>query len=272
MFSLRREECQFRFHSVSENEVRKVILNMDGKKANLTGDIPVGILKGYIDSYTSVFPKILNTSLERGCLPNQLKLAEVTPVFKKKDELNKENYCPVSVLSHASNIFERIVLNQMNLLFESRFSPLLAGFRKNHSTQNALLNMLEKWKHALDKCKKVGTILMDLSKAFNPLNHNLLLYKLNAYGFSYNVIKFIQSYLSEQFQRVDINSNFSEWCKILLGVLQGSILGPLLFNIFINDIFYFIQDVYICNFADDNSLYSIEDNFKEVKTMLKKEP
>ena len=99
---------------------------------------------------------------------------------------------------------------------------------------------------------------------------NLLLARLNAYGFSFNVIKFIYSYLSERFQKVYINSNFSELCKILRGVPPGSILGSLLFNIFVNDIFYFIQDAYICNFADDNSLYPIENNFKEVKTMLKK--
>ena len=130
--------------------------------------------------------------------------------------------------------------------------------------------MTEKWKHALDKGKKIGTIFMDLSKVSATLNHNLLLAKLNAYGFCFNTIKFVQSYLPERFQSVNINNNFSKWCKILLGVPQGSILGPLLFNIFINDIFYFIQDAYICNFADDNSLYSIEDNLKEVKTILKK--
>ena len=84
------------------------------------------------------------------------------------------------------------------------------------------------------------------------------------------MIKFIQSCLSERFQRVNVKSNFSEWCKTLLGVPRGSILLPLLINIFINDIFYFIQDAFICNCADNNSLYSIEDNFKEVKTMLKK--
>ena len=130
--------------------------------------------------------------------------------------------------------------------------------------------MIEKWKHALDKGKKVGTIFMDLSKAFDTLNHNLLLVKLNAYGSSFNTIKLNQSYLWERFRWVNINNNFSEWCKILLGVPQGSILGPQLFNKFINEIFHFIQDVYICNFADDNSLYSTKDNLKEVRTILKK--
>ena len=177
----------------------------------------------------------------------------MTPAFKKEDELSKENYRPVNALSHASKIFERVVINQINLFLESKFSPQLTRFHKNYGIQNALLNMIEKWKHALDKGKKVGTIFMDLSKAFDTLNHNLLLAKLDAYGFSFNAIKFVQSYLSERFQRVNINNNFNEWCKILLGVPIGvSILGSLLFNIFINDIFYFIQDTYICNFADDH--------------------
>ena len=87
----------------------------------------------------------------------------------------------------------------------------------------------------LDKGREVSTIFIDLSKAFDTLNHNLLRAKLNVYGFSFNVIKYIQSYLSERFQRVDINSNFREWCKTLLGVQQGSFLSPILFNIIIND-------------------------------------
>ena len=102
---------------------------------------------------------------------------------------------------------------------------------------------------------------MDLSKAFDIINHNLLLAKLNAYGFSLSAIKCLQRYLPKRFQRVHVNDNFREWCKILLGVPQGSILGHPFFNIFINDIFYFIQNACICNFADDNSLYSIEDSF-----------
>ena len=153
----------------------------------------------------------------------------------------------------------------MNLFFESKFSPLLTRFRKNHSTQIGLLNMIEKWKHAFDKFIKVGTIFMDLAKAFD---HNLLLAKLNAYGSFFNAIKFVQIFLSERFQMVNINNNFSECCKLLLGVPQGSVLGPLLFNIFINDIFYFIQDDYICNFADYNSYIQLRISFKEVKTNL----
>ena len=128
--------------------------------------------------------------------------------------------------------------------------------------------MIEKQKHALDKGKKFGTIFIDLSKAFDTLNHNFILAELNAYDFSFKAIKFIESYLSERFQRVIMNSNFSEWCKLLLGVPLRLILGPLLFNIFINDIFHFIQGAYICNFADCNSLYSIQGNFKEGKTIL----
>ena len=167
------------------------------------------------------------------------------------------------VLSHTSKISERIVFNQINLFFESRFSPLLTGFRKNHSTQSALVNIIEKWKHGLDKGKKVGTISVDISKAFDTLNHNLLFAKLNVYGFSFNATKFIQNYLSERFQRVNINSNFREWRKILLAVPQGSILGPFIYHFHKLHFLFYRRRLYL-------QLGLIEDDFKEVKTKLKK--
>ena len=102
----------------------------------------------------SILTKTLISSIQRDCFLNQLKLVEVTPDLKKEDELSKENYLPVSILSYTSKIFAKITFNQMNLFFEFRFSPLLTGFRKKHNKQNSLLNIIEKWKHAFDKDKK----------------------------------------------------------------------------------------------------------------------
>ena len=124
---------------------------------------------------------------------------------------------------------------------------------------------------ALDKDKKVGTRFMNLSKAFETLNHKLSVPKVNANGFSFNWIKLVQSYLPEPFQRININNKFWKWCKILLEVLPWSILGPILFNILINNIFDFINKAYICNFAVKNWLYPIDDNFKEVKSIFAQE-
>ena len=183
----------FQFVTVSENDVKTVIKNLCNNKANLIGSIPANILKLSLESYLPKLTKIINDCFQNGCFPDELKLAEVIPIYKKGDNLLKGNYRPVSILSHISKIFERLAFNQISNYFESKFSTLLTGFRKNHGTQNALLKMIELWKKALDEGNNVGAILMDLSKAFDTLNHNLLLAKLNAYGFSNNSLKFIQS-------------------------------------------------------------------------------
>ena len=128
--------------------------------------------------------------------------------------------------------------------------------------------MLEKWKASLDKGEYVDVIFMDLSKAFDTINHDLLLAKLKAYGFSHNALAFMLSYLKNRSHRVNINSNFSTWEEIIAGTLQGSLLGPLLFNIFINDIFYFEDKSYLSNYADDNVLYAFGSNLTEVKDKL----
>ena len=112
---------------------------------------------------------------------------------------------------------------------------------------------------------------MDLSKTFDTLNHELLLAKLNAYGFSENAIAYIKSYLSNRYQRTNINNKFSTWKNIYKGVLQGSVLGPLLFNISINDMFYFIENCYLCNYADDNALHAFDCNMNVIKEALYKD-
>ena len=124
--------------------------------------------------------------------------------------------------------------------------------------------MISKWHSCLDNSGVVGTILMDLSKAFDCLPHELVLAKLHAYGVDIKSLKLLQDYLSNRTQRVKLDSTFNSWLKILVGVPQGSILGPLLFNIFLNDMLWFVEKTDICNFADDNTIYSCAKSVNDV--------
>ena len=198
-----------------------------------------------------------------------MKRADVTPIFKKGNDNEKENYRPVSMLSTFSKVFEKLLFEQINDHMQSKFSKHLTGFRKNHSTQNALLVIIEKWKTILNKKLKIGTLFMDLSKAFDTLDHSLLLVKLSAYGFDNNSIGFVRSYLTNRIQRCKIENHFSKLLKITGGIPQGSILGPVLFNILINDIFLFVESSNVCNYADDNTSFAFGKTFDEVTSKLK---
>ena len=123
---------------------------------------------------------LFNNAISNSEFPENLKLADVTPVFKKKDPLDKTNYRPVSVLPSVSKIFERLMQKQINEHIKNKLSPYLCGYRKGFSTQYALLSLIERWKKILDEKGFGGAVLMDLSKAFDTLNHELLIAKLSA--------------------------------------------------------------------------------------------
>ena len=147
----------------------------------------------------------------------------------------------------------RFFIIQIYEYFNTIFSKFLCGFRKGISTQYCLLYMLENIRRYLDKGLKTGILLTDLSKAFGSISHGLLLAKLHAYGFSKISLNLIYNYLTGRRQRTKIDDYFSQCRSILFGVPEGSILGPLFFNIFINDLFFFSEHFQIANYADDSS-------------------
>ena len=261
---------KFVFDHILPKNVARQIKKLDTSKST-RGDIPIKFLKEFSDIYITPFTDIINNSINDGVFPSTMKLADVTPIFKKDDNTSKENYRPISILSALSKVFERLLSEQISNFMSGKFSPYLCGFRKGHSTQHALLRLLENWRNYLDNKELVGTILCDLSKAFDTLPHDLIIAKLDAYGFGQNSLKLIYDYLTDRKQRCKIGSSYSSWLDICIGVPQGSVLGPLLFNIFINDFLLFTIDSGVCNFADDNSIYAHGKNIDDVVLTLEHE-
>ena len=139
-------------------------MNLSSKKVTNKGDIPEKIVKDSLSVYTKELTTIINNCLKDGLFPNELKLADVSPVFKKDDDLNKENYRPVSIHSHMSKVFERIFYKQIDRFMTSKFSHFLCGFRKDHNSQYSLLKMIEVWKKILIKEKKLLLFLWIFQK------------------------------------------------------------------------------------------------------------
>ena len=146
---------------------------------------------------------------------------------------------------------------------KNKFLPYLCGFRKKHNAQYSLLKMIESWKKQLENGEKKGLIFKDLSKAFGT---SLLLVKLKIYGFSNQALSLLQSYLCNRFQRSIINDLFSSWNEVIIGVPQGLILGPLLFNRFLNEIIFCLSRN--VNYADDNTLFKSGENMRKIKNDL----
>ena len=240
---------------------------LTSSKACPKTSIPPKIIKDNYDIFTFKLHNDINNSIDYSIFPDKQKEADITPVHKMDDRTDKTNYRPVSILPAISKIFEKLLYYQNNKFMDKKLSKQQCGFRKGHSAQHCLLVMLEKWRASLDNGGCSGVLLTDLSKAFDCLAHDLLIAKMAAYGFDYNGTQLIHSYLTNRRQRVRMNSNYSTWSEIITGVPQGSILGPLVFNVYLSDYFLFVEESDVANYADDNSAYACK---KDIHTVIKR--
>ena len=199
----------FSFTPVTYEEVQGEILKLNESKCCPTNSVPTKMIKENCDLFAYKLYYDINHSISISSFPDNLKLADITPAHKSGSKTDKSHFRPVSILSAMSKIFERFISKQLNFYMDEKLSIYQCGFRKQFNSQHCILLLIEKWKKSLDKKGFAGAILTDLSKAFDCLDHELLLAKCEAYGFTFNAIKLISSYLTNRKQRVKVESNYS---------------------------------------------------------------
>ena len=259
----------FRLESVDDQLTLELLESLNVGKATGVDGISARVLKTTAPGIAKSLTQLFNYSLRTGEIPEEWKAANVTPVFKKGRKVEVNNYRPVSVLPVAAKLFESIVHRQLyTYLSENHLlNPAQSGFRPQHSTLDALLKAIDDWRQALDKSDLVGAVFVDLSKAFDSINHTLLIKKLEALGIRDGELRWFKNYLSGRKQRVTVNGAVSSWRPVSRGVPQGSILGPLLFCVFVNDLPENVGTS-VSLYADDTTLYHSCKDYSELENTL----
>jgi hypothetical protein len=247
---------------VTQDDVNKVLLNLKPDKAFGPDEVSPRLLKEARPSILPSLTRLFNMSLFLEVFPTIWKRANVCPIYKKAEDYFTINYRPVSLLSALAKVFERVVFKYLFSYFQSNFliNMWQSGFIPGSSTVTQMVEMYNAFCQAVSDGKEVRVTFLDISKAFDRVWHKGLLFKLERAGISGKLLNWLKDYLSDRCQRVVINGQYSSWGLVKAGVPQGSVLGPLLFLIYINDIVHVIRHCQIRLFADDTCLFIEVDN------------
>ena len=251
---------------VTTDKVLKLLTELNSQKATGLDGLPAKFLKDGASTIAKPLTHIINMSITSGQFPKELKCAKIVPIYKKKLKTDPGNYRPVSILSIISKIFEKVVCDQLSEYLECNnlMYDLQSGFRQNLSTDSCLIHLSDYILNNQDKGEYTGMVVIDLQKAFDTVNHKILLSKLQALGLDQVAIKWFASYLEDRQQIVQIGDTHSDSCSIKCGVPQGSILGPLLFLIYVNDMRAAVSCKLLL-YADDSALLTSGKDVSEIE-------
>ena len=231
-------QCKFSFRPVTQEEIFKIISDLKNSRSSGMDFIDTWVVKLVANELLPPLTHIVNISISQAEFPHSWKISKVVPLLKKDDPLLSKNYRPVSLLPIFSKILERAVFHQIVQYLETNglLNTNHHGCRQHHNTATALLQMYDQWLEEVEKGLMVGVMMIDLSAAFDMVDHSILLRKLELYGMDLHSTNWVGSYLSSRSQVVMVDGCFSPPLNITCGVPQGSILGPLLYILFTNDI------------------------------------
>ena len=263
------KRCKLQLDFISVKKVEKLISNIKSSKAVAIDELDSYSLKISSKYIAAPIHHLITLSVMQQKFPSAWKLSKVLPLHKKGCPLEKKNYRPVSILSPVSKILERVVYDQVYSYFAKNriFHPNVMSFRRNRSTLTSILQMYDRWVRGAGDGGISGVVFLDLSAAFDLVDSSLLIQKLIVYGVQPDVISWIDSYLANRKQAVWIDHTLSDWQDVPVGVPQGSILGPLLFTIFSNDLPEFLS-CEIDQYADDSTLSCVKSAAGEITSEL----
>ena len=239
------------------DQIKKIILGLKNDCSSGYDNIPVRFIKPVSDHLISPLVHIINNSIDQKIFPNSWKIARVCPIPQVDQPTSVKDFRRISVLPVLSKVYERVILQQLCNFIEkeSLYTTTQSGFRKGHSTTTILLKIKDDIKRAINKSEVTLAILIDYSKAFNTIDQNILLEKLLKFNFSPQAIEIIFSYISDRKQYAQVDDTSSEMSNMYFGVPQGSILGPVLFNLYVADLSEILSST-SAQYADDTTIYA----------------